>query len=66
MKISIQIPTPLRVYTNNEKLVHVEASSVVSALQLLTEQFTRWRAQLYDKDRLRSYVNVYLNDEDIR
>lgn len=66
-QISISIPTPLRAYTNQQKkIVFNNQKSVVSALNALIEQFPKLKNHLYDGDQLRSFVNIYLNDEDIR
>ena len=67
MPIKILIPTPLRAYTNKLDTVEVQAATVGDAITALTSQFSALRKHLYnDEGRLRSFVNVYLNDEDIR
>jgi molybdopterin converting factor small subunit len=63
----ILIPTPLRQYTDKQNSVDVDGSTVGEALTALTARFGDLRKHLYtDEGKLRSYVNVYLNDEDIR
>ena len=63
----ILIPTPLRQYTDKQNSVDVDGSTVGEALTALTTRFGDLRKHLYtDEGKLRSYVNVYLNDEDIR
>jgi molybdopterin/thiamine biosynthesis adenylyltransferase/rhodanese-related sulfurtransferase/molybdopterin converting factor small subunit len=63
----ILIPTPLRQYTGKQDTVEVNGSTVGEVLSGLTSQFGDLRKHLYnDEGKLRSYVNVYLNDEDIR
>lgn len=65
--VEIAIPTALRSFVGGAAVVRLEASTVGQALVALTEAHPRLHAQLRDKDgRLRSFVNVYLNDEDIR
>jgi molybdopterin converting factor small subunit len=67
MPIKILIPTPLRAYANKLDTVEVQAATVGDAISALTTQFSDLRKHLYnDEGRLRSFVNVYLNDEDIR
>jgi molybdopterin converting factor small subunit len=67
MPIRILIPTPLRAYTNKVDTIEVKAATVGDAITALTSQFSELRKHLYnDEGRLRSFVNVYLNDEDIR
>ncbi len=63
----ILIPTPLRQYTEKQSAVEVDGETVEQVLRALTTQFPGLRPQLYsDAGVLRSYVNVYVNDEDIR
>lgn len=65
--MQIQIPTPLRPYADKQASVSVSAQTVGQALSALTTQFPELRKHLYsDEGKLRSFVNVYLNDEDIR
>ncbi len=63
----ILIPTPLRAYTGGQAVVAVEGATVGQALDHLTAQFPVLRKHLFGDDgNLRSFVNIYLNDEDIR
>ncbi len=63
----ILIPTPLRQYTGNQDTVEAGGATVGDALKSLTTQFPDLRKNLYnDEGKLRSFVNVYVNDEDIR
>lgn len=63
----ILIPTPLRQYTEKQDAVDVAGDTVGEALGALTTRYADLRRQLYtDEGKLRSFVNVYLNDEDIR
>ena len=63
----LMIPTPLRQYADKQDSVEVEASSVGEALEKLTTQHSELRRHLFtDEGKLRSFVNVYMNDEDIR
>lgn len=65
--MKIHIPTPLRVYSNKQDTVSVSAATVGEALEALTHKHPDLRKHLYsDEGKLRSFVNVYLNDEDIR
>ncbi|GIL08824.1 MAG: molybdenum cofactor biosynthesis protein MoaD [Chloroflexota bacterium] len=64
--VTIRIPTPLRAYTGGQALVEVAGATVGAALADLTARHADLRPHLYDGDRLRSFVNVYLGDEDIR
>ena len=63
----ILIPTPLRPYAGHQPAVEVDGSTVGEALAALTARYADLRRHLYSDDgRLRSFVNVYVNDEDIR
>src|SRR5580700_2537012 len=63
----ILIPTPLRQYTGKQDTVKVKGATVGEALAELTGQHKDLLRNLYnDEGKLRSFVNVYLNDEDIR
>ena len=63
----ILIPTPLRPFAGKQEFVEVEGKTVGDALQRLVGQYGDLRRHLYNEDgRLRSFVNIYVNDEDIR
>jgi molybdopterin converting factor small subunit len=63
---TIRIPTPLRPYTNGSSAVNVAGNTVGSALSNLTSQHPDLRQHLFEGDALRSFVNIYLNQEDVR
>jgi adenylyltransferase/sulfurtransferase len=63
----ILIPTPLRQYADKKDTVVLSGSTVGEVLGALTSEHPDLRRQLFnDEGKLRSFVNVYLNDEDIR
>jgi len=63
----ILIPTPLRQYAGKHDSVELDGSTVGEVLHSLTSQFADLRRHLYTDDgKLRSFVNVYVNDDDIR
>ena len=63
----IQIPTPLRQYASKQATVEVLAKNVGEALASLISQHPDLKRHLYTDDGiLRSFVNVYVNDEDMR
>jgi sulfur-carrier protein len=65
--VNLRIPTPLRSYTNGQSEIRVQGVTVGEAMNDLTLQFPALRPHLYSDDgRLRAFVNLYLNDEDIR
>ena len=67
MANKILIPTPLRPFTDKRESVELSGGTVGEILKQLTTQFDGLRKHLYTDDgKLRSFVNVYVNDEDIR
>lgn len=67
MPVKVIIPTPLRPYAGKRDSTDVHASTVGEALGHLTVQFADLRKHLFTEEgKLRSFVNVYVNDEDIR
>jgi molybdopterin synthase sulfur carrier subunit len=60
-------PTPLRAYTAGAETVSVPGATITAVFAQLTAQFPELKQQLFNADgKLRSFVNVYLNDDDIR
>src|SRR5262245_8198859 len=67
MPNTINIPTPLRPFTDKKEAVEVSGATVGELLTDLTTRYEGLRKHLYaDNGKLRNFVNVYLNDEDIR
>jgi adenylyltransferase/sulfurtransferase len=63
----IHIPTPLRQYVGKQTSVDVKAATVGEAMSALVAQHPDLKKHLYTEDgKLRAFVNLYLNDEDIR
>ena len=65
--MTIYIPTPLRAYAGGKDAVDVDASTIAEALDALTSAHPDLRKHLFSSDgKLRAFVNVYFNDEDVR
>lgn len=63
----IFIPTPLRAFAGGQAEVNVPAATVTEALEQLTQTHSELRRHLFTPEgKLRSFVNVYLNDDDVR
>jgi molybdopterin converting factor small subunit len=63
----IHIPTPLRQYAGKQADVEVSGATIGEALTNLVAKHSDLRRHLYNDDgKLRAFVNVYLNDEDVR
>lgn len=63
---SIKIPTPLRVYTNNEATISVSGETVGAALDDLVTQHPDLKQHIFKDEELRNFVNIFIGDEDIR
>jgi sulfur-carrier protein len=66
MAIEVRIPTILRTYTGGEKLVEGSGSTLAELFADLDGRYDGLRERLVDEAGLRRFVNVYLNDEDVR
>ncbi len=67
MSQKVRIPTPLRKLTNNEEIVVVNAGTINEAIKELQSRFPGIQERLMDeKGEVRRFINVYLNEEDIR
>ena len=67
MATKILIPTPLRPFTDKLDSVEVDGSTIAELLQNLTTKYGGLRQHLFSADgKLRSFVNIYVNDDDIR
>ena len=67
MPAKVRIPTPLRKLTNNEELVEVSAGTIAGAIAELESRFPSIKERLLDENgAVRRFVNVYVNEEDIR
>ncbi|MCX7665503.1 MAG: MoaD/ThiS family protein [Gemmataceae bacterium] len=66
MAVKIEIPSPLREFTGGLVDVPVTASTVKEALNSLVEQYPNIGPKLFDNGKIRPYINIFVNDEDIR
>lgn len=67
MAKKVRIPTPLRKLTNNEELVEVDAQTIGEAISELQNRYPGIKDRLLDENgSIRRFVNVYVNEEDIR
>jgi sulfur-carrier protein len=65
--VQVHIPTVFRKYTNQQSQVEVEPGSLAEVVQQLDSRFPGFKSQvLDDHGELRRFVNVYVNDEDVR
>ena len=66
MAIEVRIPTILRTYTDGAKQVEGSGSTLDELITDLEQRHVGLRDRLVDQGSLRRFVNVYLNDEDVR
>jgi molybdopterin synthase sulfur carrier subunit len=66
MAVEVRIPTILRTYTDGEKAVTGSGTTLADLLDDLESRHSGLQARLIDEGKLRRFVNVYLNDEDVR
>lgn len=62
----VRIPTPLRPHAGGSDSTQAEGSTVGEVLNALTTNYPELRSRLFDGEELRRFVNVYVNNEDIR
>lgn len=67
MAVKVRIPTPLRKLTNGSDEVLVEGANVAELIENLEKNYPGLKERICEADgKLRRFVNLYLNDEDIR
>ncbi len=66
MAVEVRIPTILRTYTGGEKAVHAEGETLGGLIDDLEANHPGLRDRLVESGDLRRFVNVYINDEDVR
>jgi molybdopterin synthase sulfur carrier subunit len=65
--MNIHIPTPLRTYTGGLETVTVSGATITAVFEQLTTKYPELKQHLFTPEgKLRSFVNVYLNDDDLR
>jgi molybdopterin converting factor small subunit len=65
-EIEVRIPTILRPYTKGEKLVTAEASDLKGLITALDAKYAGLGERLLENNELRRFINIYINDEDVR
>lgn len=66
MAITVSIPTPMRQYTGGKAEVAASGGTVKAVLDDLGRQYPGITERLFEKGQVRRFVNLYLNEEDIR
>jgi len=67
MSVEVRVPTVLRRHTGGERKVQANGTTVAAVLESLVHQFPGLKDELLNEDgQVRQFVNIYVNDEDIR
>ena len=66
MSIEVRVPTILRTYTDGEKAVQASGSTLAEVIEDLESNHSGLKDRLIEDGELRRFVNVYVNDEDVR
>jgi MoaD family protein len=66
MAIKIQIPAPMRQHTEGKTLIESSGATVGAVLENVCAQYPALTARIFDNGQVRRFVNIYLNNEDIR
>jgi molybdopterin converting factor small subunit len=66
MAIKVQIPAPMRQHTGGQATVEATGGTVKEVLDSVCAMHAGITARLFDNGQLRRFVNIYVNDEDIR
>lgn len=66
MSVRVQIPTPMRQHTEGKASVEAAGNTVQAVLDNLGQKYPGIAGRLFENGQIRRFVNVYLNDEDIR
>lgn len=66
MPVTIHIPTPMRQHADGQASVAVAAANVQAALTALGEKYPALTQRIFENGQVRRFVNIYLNNEDIR
>jgi molybdopterin synthase sulfur carrier subunit len=66
MAIKVQIPTPMRQHAEGKTEVEAAGGTVQAVLDDLSARYPALKERIFDKGQVRRFVNLYLNNEDIR
>ena len=66
MSVEVRIPTVLRTYTGGQKAVHGNGATLQEVLEDIDARNTGLKDRIVEAEALRRFVNVYVNDEDVR
>ena len=66
MTMTVRIPTPLQKLTNGQAEVECAANNVLELVEALEKDYPGMKERLSDNGKIRRFINIYVNEEDIR
>jgi sulfur-carrier protein len=66
MAVKVNIPTPMRQHTDSQAVVEAAGTTVKDLLDNLGKKYPGIVSRLFENGQIRRFVNIYINDEDIR
>jgi MoaD family protein len=66
MAVKVQVPTPMRQYTEGKTLVEATGATVQAVLDDLGAKYPGLAPRIFNNGQVRQFINLYLNDEDVR
>jgi sulfur-carrier protein len=66
MSIKVRIPTPLQKFTNGKTEVECAAKNIADLVDALEKDYPGMKERLSEGGKIRRFINIYVNDEDIR
>ena len=66
MAVKVQIPTPMRQHTEGQAVVEASGATVKAVLESLGQTYPGISSRIFENGQVRRFVNIYLNDEDVR
>ena len=66
MAVKVQVPPTLRTHTENQAVIEANGGTVQALLEDLKARYPALAGRLYDGGKLKPFINLFLNDEDVR
>jgi len=66
MTVKVRIPTPLQKLTNGKAEVECRAKNILELVEVLEKDYPGMKERLSDGGKIRRFINIYVNEEDIR
>ncbi|RMD59098.1 MAG: MoaD/ThiS family protein [Nitrospirae bacterium] len=66
MSVKVRIPTPLQKLTGGKEIVEAEPGTIIDIVKFLDEKYPGIGERISENGKIRRFVNIYVNEEDIR